>query len=154
MPTSDRDPMTPLPTWSLLMGGPTPSALPNQPPLASPSAGWWVGAGLACSIRALLLAQRDKEGLPLLHVQSQCTLHVLGKKTRLKYKLTLYTYANTEHHTCKHCTLHTHPEPPAESGLREQTLVERPAGPCCAVGSGLRVHEKMALAEWRLQLTL
>lgn len=65
MPTSDRDPMTPLPTWSLLMGGPTPSALPNQPPLASPSAGWWVGAGLACSIRALLLAQRDKEGAPL-----------------------------------------------------------------------------------------
>lgn len=154
MPTSDRDPMTPLPTWSLLMGGPTPSALPNQPHwlLLLQDGGW--GLVLLAASGLSYWHSGTKRGLPLLHVQSQCTLHVLGKKTCLKYKLTLYTHANTEHHTCKHCTLHTHPEPPAESGPREQTLVERPAGPCCAVGSGLRVHEEMALAEWRLQLTL
>lgn len=65
MPTSDRDPMTPLPTWSLLMGGPTPSALPNQPPLASPSAGWWVGGWSCLQHQGSLTGTAGQRGAPL-----------------------------------------------------------------------------------------
>lgn len=64
MPTSDRDPMTPLPTWSLLMGGPTPSALPNQLPLASPSAGWWWGLVLLAASGLPYWHSGTKRGSP------------------------------------------------------------------------------------------
>jgi hypothetical protein len=44
MSTSDRDPVTPIPTCSLLRGGLISSAMVNQPPTGF-SCGWRVGAG-------------------------------------------------------------------------------------------------------------